>query len=147
MRVSSPGAPPRPRARTAAVDAFLAVYVATQVAVPLAYYVGDGGYDERFRWRMFSSLGNRTCTHVVEEQLDGGIWRGVDVGAAVGGTHLTSGVATGDPAILRAFVRWRCERGGPLAVRYEVRCALPDGTALPRVAEEIACPAASASDR
>lgn len=43
-------------------DAFIAVFLAVQIALPLHYYMGySDPYDERFAWRMFSPTRMLTC--------------------------------------------------------------------------------------
>src|SRR5690242_15394556 len=37
-------------------NVFIALFLAYQLAMPLRYYLGGRGYDERFSWRMFSTL-------------------------------------------------------------------------------------------
>src|SRR5262245_37769335 len=50
-----------------AVNLFILAFLAYQVAMPLRYYLGDRGYDERFSWRMFSTLRLQKCqVHVSE---------------------------------------------------------------------------------
>lgn len=44
------------------VFAFIHVFIAVQLLVPLSYYTTRGDrYDERFAWRMFSSVRGLTC--------------------------------------------------------------------------------------
>lgn len=44
-------------------NTFIVVFLVAQVALPVRYYLRpeDDRQDERFAWRMFSSLGRRTC--------------------------------------------------------------------------------------
>jgi hypothetical protein len=37
-------------------SAFIVFWIAVQIALPLAYYLGDDVFDERFAWRMFSPV-------------------------------------------------------------------------------------------
>ena len=47
---------------------FIVAFVALQVFLPLRYYASDASrQDERFAWRMFSSLGRQTCGVVIHE--------------------------------------------------------------------------------
>jgi hypothetical protein len=41
-----------PRGRMLA-NVFIALFLAYQLAMPLRWYLGDRGFDERFSWRMF----------------------------------------------------------------------------------------------
>jgi hypothetical protein len=60
--------PPHSRARLIA-SLFIGAYLLWQVALPLAYYLGDDLFDERFAWRMFSSTFHykRNCKITVYE--------------------------------------------------------------------------------
>ena len=59
MSADDAGAPPPVRRRT---QAFLLAYVLVQAGVPLAYYAApERSLDERFAWRMFSTLRAVDC--------------------------------------------------------------------------------------
>ena len=60
-------APADPRRRRLA-NGFILVFLAFQIAMPLRYYLGDRGYDERFSWRMFSTLRLQQCQMRVNER-------------------------------------------------------------------------------
>ncbi|HEY2734430.1 MAG TPA: hypothetical protein VGI70_10625 [Polyangiales bacterium] len=62
---------PEPRAsdpvRRRWQDGFIVLFLALQIGVPLRYYLSGRDYDERFSWRMFSTLRLRDCAvHVTE---------------------------------------------------------------------------------
>ncbi len=41
---------------------FIIAFLAVQIGLPAAYYVGDDPFDERFAWRMFSPVRLARCT-------------------------------------------------------------------------------------
>ena len=45
----------------ALASALIAAFLLFQIAMPLRYYLGGRGYDERFSWRMFSSMRMQHC--------------------------------------------------------------------------------------
>ncbi len=61
----APEAPPRRRFGVS--DMFIACFLLAQIALPLRYYLGGRGTDERFSWRMFSSQRVEQCAVDVDE--------------------------------------------------------------------------------
>jgi len=52
-------------------SAFIVLWIGLQMAVPLSYYLGDDVFDERFAWRMFSSVRTVTCQTRFIDETDG----------------------------------------------------------------------------
>src|SRR3954447_372732 len=63
----APSAPDRRALRNLAIAAFLMF----QLVMPLRYYLGGGGSDERVSWRMFSSVRMQKCDVRVDETVRG----------------------------------------------------------------------------
>ncbi len=49
----------------------ITLFVASQVIIPLSYYIGEGGHDERFAWRMFSPVRLAGCTVSATDHTSG----------------------------------------------------------------------------
>ena len=109
-------APPagRPRAIASAV---IALWLLCQIGFPLSYYLGDSLPEERFAWRMFSSVsvyGGQCALTVSETVADpaaesGRITREIDLDQALHaawGTH----IRRGRRAVIDRFLAWRCQR-------------------------------------
>src|SRR5690349_9855363 len=72
---SQPLPPPQPAVaarRRTFENAFIALFLAFMLGMPLRYYMGGRGFDERFSWRMFSTIRMLDCkATVVEDVADG----------------------------------------------------------------------------
>jgi hypothetical protein len=116
--------------RRRATSAFIAAFLALQLGVPAAWYVGENRDDERFRWRMFSSQAMESRTQRCE--LDLAEW---DAAGSPGSLSLAStlpelwitALQRRAPRVDAAILRWRCRQPGILGARLERRCTLPDG--------------------
>jgi len=104
-----------PRAR----NTFLAIFLTTQIALPLRYYLrADGpgvGYDERFSWRMFSPVRMVRCKVVYEH--DG---QEVKLSEEVHSAWSTL-LQRGRPHVIDAVSRQLCREKGP-TVTVTVTC-------------------------
>jgi hypothetical protein len=121
-----------PNARRFA-NLFIALFLAFHVAMPLRYYLGDRGYDERFSWRMFSTLRLQECQmRVAEAEQEGPNppFREVQVRRDVQAAWVNLLDRVRMPVVEKYLVR-RCERQGVTQVRYARRCTDTDGTQLP----------------
>ena len=139
MRRSSPPLlvpPPAGRARRRA-NLFIAAFVLLQVLVPLRYYVAGDPFDERFAWRMFSSLGQHSCQFALFETV-GGDTQPVSLQSQLT-AHWIRKLDQYQPRVVRAVLRSRCAQVGVSTVRYERRCAALDGSPLPAEHLSIAC--------
>lgn len=144
--VALAGAPSRfdpfagPRARLLA-NAFIAAFLAYQVAMPLRYYLGGRGLDERFSWRMFSSVRMLDCDVEVGERV-----------AAEGETrrrkvNLNKEVQVawigllerGRSIVIEKLLARRCDEQGVVQVDYHLSCKAPDGSKWPDVDRHMAC--------
>ena len=118
-------APPPGRPRTVA-SAVIALWLLGQLALPVSYYLGGSHPEERFAWRMFSSVsvfGGQCALSVSETVTDpagegGRIRREVNVDRLV---HPAWGIhmRRGRRAVIDRFLAWRCQRD-PSIVEIEL---------------------------
>ena len=110
---------------------FILAFLAYQVGMPLRYYLGERGYDERFSWRMFSTLRLQQCEMQVSE-------------AAAGSSQLEEVPVRSDvqvawvsllervrKPVVEKYLQRRCERQRVARVVYTRSCTNTDGSALP----------------
>jgi hypothetical protein len=125
---------PAPTGRTRTlVNVFIVCFLVFQVAVPLTYYLGRRTTDERFSWRMFSSVILQICT---VSAFESGSLSGE---RAFHKVNLWPDLHPGwirlleryPPQLVAAVLRWRCERTNAKAVHLMRQCQNPGGAALP----------------
>jgi hypothetical protein len=123
---------------------FIGAVLLLQICLPLRYYVSDRGYDERFSWRMFSTLRLRDCKVEVSEQLRGaGGTRPVSVerDVHIAWLRLLERMRTG---VVDAYLHRRCQGSDVQRVDFVCRCKDTDGRALPALERSLTCPAEAA---
>jgi hypothetical protein len=146
--------PPRPRAATTTPqpsvptatpprrlqNTFIAVFLAVQIGVPLHYYLSEPDYDERFSWRMFSTLRLRDCAvHVTETPRDaGGVSREVAIERDVHVAWLRLLERMRGPVVDK-YLRRRCELAAIERVEYVRTCKDTDGTELSPTRRNLDC--------
>src|SRR5438477_6595214 len=105
----------------AASNGFIAAFLLYQIAMPLRYYARGGGYDERFSWRMFSTVRMQKCTVRVRETAkpdDGGEARERSVNLNHELQIAWIGMLERDrPQVVRKFLARRCQQPDVSAVR------------------------------
>lgn len=122
------------------INGLIVVVLLTQLVVPLRYYLGFAeGDDERFSWRMFSTVRLQRCEMTVSDQHVGS-----DVKVPVQLKPILqvawiSVLQRYRPSVVEAFLRFRCQGEGMAAAHYERRCVAPDGTSLPPNVLEMDC--------
>lgn len=129
-----------PAGRTA-TSAFIALIVTVQLLLPLRYYSGLSGNDERFSWRMFSSLRTRDRYVEVTETLSAngaGIERRVPLQRLLHPAWI-GGLTRFDPQVVAKFLRWYARRSEASRIRCVLHRRLPDGTRLPAKAMVLDC--------
>ncbi len=122
-------------------NAFIALFLAYQVAMPLRYYIGGRGLDERFSWRMFSSIRMLDCKVEVQEQVgDNGepYTRRLNLKKEVQIAWIGL-LERGRQLVIEKLLRRRCDESGVLKVAYELSCVAPDGKALPTMHRHMLC--------
>jgi hypothetical protein len=126
-----PDAPEAQRSGRAVRLGFIALFLGFQLVMPLRYYLGGRGYDERFSWRMFSTLRLQACSMKVEErEAESAAWREVPVGRDVQVAWVNLLERVRRPVVEKYLLR-RCERGPISEVLYTRNCTDTDGTILP----------------
>lgn len=109
---------------------FILGFLAFQIGMPLRYYLGERGYDERFSWRMFSTLRMRDCAIAVAEARAGSSQlRDVSVSRDVQAAWVSLLERVRMPVVVKYLER-RCDREA-LDVTYTARCTNTDGSSLP----------------
>ena len=106
--------------------ALIAAFLLFQIAMPLRYYLGGRGTDERFSWRMFSSVRMQRCSAAVDETIDGRK-RDVALGQAL---HVAwvGMLERYRPAVVDAFLLRRCRTTDATHVHFRRTCINTDGT-------------------
>lgn len=104
--------------------------MAVQVALPASYYLlRDDRDDERFAWRMFSSVRLTRCTVAAfEEHSDKRL--ALDLRESLHASWQRS-LERGRRRVIERFLATRCERQALQYSLLERRCTSPSGTALP----------------
>lgn len=129
-----------PRARLWA-NVFIGLFLAYQLAMPLRYYTGPRGLDERFSWRMFSSVRMLECNVDIDEhfeefgevhQRDVSLKKEVQV-AWIGLLE------RGRDLVIEKFLARRCDEEGVVKVDYYLGCVAPDGAKWPAVNRHMKC--------
>lgn len=145
--MAEPESPPLPdtppadgaaRARRVA-NVFIALFLAYQIVTPLSYYLSERVYDERFGWRMFSTVRLQQCELSVQvADAKDGVPRAVGLGATL---HIAwiNLLKRGWPRVIERFLTDRCASDGVAEVRLERRCRTPDGTELAPERFALAC--------
>jgi hypothetical protein len=128
-------AAPQPSRTTS--NAFIALFLLFQLAMPLRYYLGGRGDDERFSWRMFSTVRMHKCEIAVHE-LQAGELRKVDLTQAVQIAWIALLERNRTEAV-HALLRRRCGRHEVSEVHFDRQCTSTDGSALPPLALRMDC--------
>lgn len=130
----------RASTRRARVNVLIVALLLIQAAIPLRYYLGfSGGDDERFSWRMFSTVRLQRCEVSVSE-----VRTGSDVPERVNLKPILqvawiSILQRFRPTVVDRFMRFRCETEGVQKVIYDRTCVAPDGKSIPPNHWELTC--------
>lgn len=110
-------------------DLVIVAWLAAMIGLPLSYYVGGHVEDERFSWRMFSTVRLTKCEVALAER-SGDRWRDVPLQREVHMAWVTQ-LQRGQPRVVGRLFERRCEGDrAPEAVRLTRTCRLP-GRPLP----------------
>jgi hypothetical protein len=121
-------------------NAFIACFLAFMLGMPLRYYLGGRGFDERFSWRMFSTIRMLDCKAAVEETLAGGGERPVNLGKEVQVAWVGL-LERGRELVIDKLLARRCAQPDVTEARYSLSCVSTDGSRLPEVKRQRACAA------
>ena len=137
--MSSPSTAPHAHARTRRRENLtIAAILVFQIAMPLSYYVSRRAYDERFSWRMFSTLRLRDCKVEVKEHFADGRTRSVNIERDVHVAWLRL-LERMRSAVIDAYLERRCEHDGVARVDFTCRCNDTDGRTLPPMERSLSC--------
>ena len=131
----------QPRPNRALCNGFIALFVLFQLAMPLRYYLLGGGTDERFSWRMFSTIRMQDCEVKVHDLVvtDGRLRpRKVELRKMLHGAWVNV-LERYRPRAVDKFLRRRCEQPGVKAARYRRECKDTDGDRRPPLEVELEC--------
>lgn len=110
-----------------ATNLFIALFVASQLAMPMSYYAGDRTFDERFAWRMFSPIRVTSCD---VRWYEGATRTRVQPYSEIGAPWVSL-MARARESVIVAYARHRCAqmrgRHEQPALRVHVACDHPDG--------------------
>jgi hypothetical protein len=109
---------------------FIAVLLLAQLLLPLRYYLSETE-DERFAWRMFSSVRMRRCDATLYETIrpEGRlVERAVPREALVDWQDL---LEQQSPDVVAKVMRWCLGRPGVVSTRLVIHCRTPGGRDLP----------------
>jgi hypothetical protein len=130
----------RTPARKRLENALIALFLVFQIGVPLHYYLAERSYDERFSWRMFSTLRLRDCKIRVTETLDDAARTVRDVtvqqDVQVAWVRLLERMRS---AVIERYLARRCGTPHVQSVHYESDCEDTDGQPLPPVQRNETC--------
>lgn len=112
---------------------FIAAFLVCQLLIPLRYYLGDSGDDERFAWRMFSTRRLHRCrVQVIDMQLRDGtvVPERVDLrkDLHVGWIAMLRRNRT---QVVHRYLARRCQHDALRRAVFERSCVRSDGAALP----------------
>jgi hypothetical protein len=109
-----------------------------EILTPLSYYLGARGYDERFSWRMFSTLRLRDCKVRVVETPRAGLEHEVAIEQDVQLAWLRL-LERMRWAVVDRYLRRRCDAGPIERVEYLSMCHDTDGKTLPPIRRTLHC--------
>ena len=102
---------------------FVSIYLLVQIWFPLRYYIGMAE-DERFAWRMFSSIKMADRIVTVNEVMEDGTTKRL---LPFSWTSPLGQL----PRLDRRFLEWRGEQPGVTGVHVEIRITAVNGEVLP----------------
>ncbi len=115
-------------------NGFIAVFLIFQIITPLRYYFGDDRHDERFSWRMFSTVRQqrkeqRALIHVVEiRERDGTKTERVISANTLLPERWAEFFEKRNEAVIRKFLTAYCEETDADLLRLEIRQWRGDGS-------------------
>jgi len=106
------------------------LFLAIQIALPAHYYLFSDPYDERFAWRMYSSMRMVKCQTAIYEG-QGAERKKIKLSREIG-MPWVKGISRGKLRVLHAYADRRCAEmkaeGKEAKLYASVRCKLPDGS-------------------
>ena len=128
-------APPTARQRPA-INAFILCVLIYHVVVPLRFYCGASGLDERFSWRFFSSVSLMKHNFHIDEVVSNSppaAKRALPLHDLLQIAAIKKLLNTHHDDIVNAFLNWRASQPGVQEVHYYRHTTTTDGRQLPLV--------------
>lgn len=123
---------PAPTGRSRQVrNIAIVLFILYQVLVPLRYYLGGTEVDERFTWRMFSSVGMRCCNvsvYEITEQNGRDMERRLPLKTILQLYWANQFRGYHQPDLIKRFLQLRCQQVAIREVRFERNCSATDGS-------------------
>jgi hypothetical protein len=122
-------------------NGFIVLFLGYQIGMPLTYYLSERVYDERFSWRMFSTVRLQECDVQVSERLARGgdtVERPVvlEQDLQVAWINVLKRLR---PAVVQKYLQRRCAATHAQAVTLRGQCVDTGGQTLPERRFELRC--------
>ena len=120
---------PPPSGRRTWIAVGVAIFLVSQILIPVSYYLRGEPTSERFAWRMFSSIDLstwRTEVTILVDQNGTVVEQQVPLSATLQEAYVT-GIQRAQFDIVEPFMRRLSEQPGLQEVRLEARGTLPSG--------------------
>jgi hypothetical protein len=128
-----------PLAGSAWSTALIALFLLFQLAMPLRYYLGGRGTDERFSWRMFSSVRMQRCKVRVRERAnEGSELRDVALNRELHVAWIGM-LERNRPQVVEKLLVRRCEAADIAEALLTRNCVDTSGDALPELEVKLDC--------
>ena len=139
--VSAPGTSDADARKRRRENLTIAAILVFQIAMPLSYYVSHRLYDERFSWRMFSTLRLRDCKVEVKEHVN------IDGSERVRQVNIERDVHVAwlrllermRSAVVDEYLERRCESPDVTSVDFACHCNDTDGRPLAPMERQLTC--------
>jgi hypothetical protein len=113
--------------------------LALQLVIPLRYYLGGRGDDERFAWRMFSSRRLRSCNVEILERTETRPLHSADVAGDLQAGWISL-LRRSRPQVVESYLLERCAKDmAPVEVRFIHTCTDVSGDRVPATGVAIRC--------
>ena len=148
--VSAPGSSDADARKRRRENLIIAAVLVFQIAMPLSYYLSSRIYDERFSWRMFSTLRLRDCKVEVKEHLDIPDTDDEQRHTRVRQVNVERDVHVAwlrllermRSAVVDEYLARRCQSPDVTSVDFACQCSDTDGHPLPPMERSLSCKAA-----
>ncbi len=114
---------PKPGRKPAAI--FIAAVLGLQLALAVSYYVGDDRFDERFAWRMYSTIRLTGCSTTAAESVNGSARERRIVLAKTLAVAWIKNIRRNRDRVIRKFLETRCDLPGVQRARLQNVCKVP----------------------
>ncbi len=105
---------------------YIIAFLVLQVGLPVSYYLGDEIYDERFAWRMFSTVRLTECSSKAREFERGGNIRPLELVHHLQIAWINL-IERNRDEVVRRFMRRRCRQADIERVELRTICLTESG--------------------